>query len=540
MDRPVETREGQRIVYDVVDAQGRVTETVEVGADGRERIVESHRSAGGERVVERAGGERVVERVVERAAAERPGGERVVERVVERAAAERPGGDRVVERVVERAAAERPGGDRVVERVVERAAAERPGGDRVVERAEGERGGDRVVERVVGHGMRLVERRPVHEAIIMGPRAASLSPLLGGISGEHRELFNRVNLGSYLAAVTEQRAVTGAEAELQQALRLSTGGSSIEVPLALLARGMDGINGRVLQQRVDTASTFPDDAGPKQEGTYTPAVFPTSLMARLAMIQVLDIGEAVHITMATSAQPAAVAPGVDHDATAAVWTTKVASPVRVPARFIYRLEDAVRLVNVEPRLTMDIMAALQSAIDKLGVAGGSPLLTSNGIIGSLGATETTDLSDVADPAAATDAHRRAAYVKLIEAALDGLYAEAMSDVGYYFTPPFYRAMLGMGHPDTDKTLHDQLRATGAMVSGSRHVGNAALGANKIIGLIARRRGIETAAHLSIWPTARFTRDEVTRAQAGEVVLTVNAMIDVTVGRKENFHLVKTA
>ena len=527
------------MVYDVVDAQGRVTETVEVGADGRERIVESHRSAGGERVVERAGGERVVERVVERAEGERGG-----ERVVERAAGERAGGERVVERVVERAAGERAGGERVVERVVERAAGERAGGERVVERvverAEGERGGDRVVERVLARGARLVERRPVHEAIIMGPRAASVAPLLGGISGEHRELFDRVNLGSYLAAVTEQRAVTGAEAELQQALKLSTGGSSIEIPLALLARGMDGMNGRGLQQRVDAVSTFPDDAVTKQEGTYTPAIFPTSLMARLGMIQVLDIGEAVHITMATSAQPAAVAPGADHDATAAVWTTKVASPVRVPARFIYRLEDAARLVNVESRLTMDIMAALQSAIDKLAVAGGSALLTSNGIIGSLGATETTDLSDVVDPAAATDAQRRAAYVKLVAAGLDGLYAEAMSDVEYFFTPPFYRAMIGMGHPDTDKTLHDQLRASGAMVRGSRHVGNAPLAANKIIGLIARKRGIETSAILSIWPTARFTRDEVTRAQSGEVVLTVNAMIDLTVGRKENFHLAKTA
>ena len=528
------------MVYDVVDAQGRVTETVEVGADGTERVIESHHRSSGERVVERiverAGGERQGERLVERAGGERlverAGGERLVERQGERSV-ERQGersverqGQRLVERQGERLV-ERAGGERQGERLVERQ------GERLVERAGGERQGERLVERAGG-------RSRVFEPVIVGTRAATLEPLLGGIGGEHRELFHRANLGSYIAAVTEQRSVTGVEAELQQALKLSTGGSSIEIPLALLARGVDGFEGRVPEHRADVVSTFPDTAAPKLEQTYTPAVFPSSLMARLAMIEVLSMGESIHVTMATSAKPAAVAPGADHFATAASWLTKIASPVRVPARFIYRDEDAARLMNVEGRLRMDMMAALQNEIDKLGVAGGSAELTDNGIIGALGVDETFDLSNVVNPAAATDAHRRAAYFALIDAGIDGLYGESMSDLSYYFTPPFYRAMLGMAHPDLDLTLHDALRGAGARLGGSQHVGNEALAADKVIGLIARARGILTAAILTVWPTVRLKRDEVTRAEKGEVVLTVQAMIDLTVPRAKNFGLLKTA
>ena len=384
-------------------------------------------------------------------------------------------------------------------------------------------------------------------------RTGELRPVTEGgpeTDGKLVELYQKVNVADYVGSVTQSRAVTGAAAELQEHLGLTTGGSSIDMPLDVMLGGPLG-RGRSLvgpeaeqqvqdglQSRADAVSTFDANAGPVMEGAYLPAVFPTSLTARLAMIYMLGMGEAVHITMETSADPAVVAVDTDQDAVAAVWGVKVASPARLTATFIYRLEDVARLSMVEPRLRMDLGSALESKMNQLVVAGGSVELTSNGIMPTLGATERTDIANFVDPAAATEAQRRAAYTAIVGAMFDGLYSEAVSDSETFLSVPMYQALLGTGHPDTEKLFLEQLKAAGATVRGSRHVGTADLANDVLVGLVARQRGMSGATIVTIWPTLNLTRDNITKVREGQIVLTATMMLDITVQRKANYNVLR--
>ena len=365
-------------------------------------------------------------------------------------------------------------------------------------------------------------------------------------------LIARCAVGAYFGSVVRGVALEGAEAELQSELGLSGGaGNQLEMPMNMVFPGVTGLQARGalvsgVRARADAVSPAPQGAGEVQtlDGVYVPTVFPSSIAARLCMMYRVGIGEVVHTTVTTALTADVVPVSTKRDATPIVWGVKVAEPIRIAGRFTYRMQDAARLAQVEERLRMNLIEVLQNILDQRIVQGGGTggeTLTSNGFYKTLAAAQTTTFGNsLATPGTLTEAHRRTLYLDLITAGIDGLYAETQADVDTTLTPAFYRALLGIAHPDTDLMLADQYTASGAKLRGSQHCGTGALAVDTTVGIMCKSRGKMGAAVCSVWPTITLIRDQTTKSAEGEVAVTANMLVDLSINRPDNFRLLKIA
>ena len=128
---------------------------------------------------------------------------------------------------------------------------------------------------------------------------------------------------------------------------------------------------------------------------------------------------------------------------------------------------------------------------------------------------------------------------LVDAGVDGTYAEVPEDCAYYLSPQLWRRLDGARVSD-DMTITRSLGTRGYRIRSSAHVADAALAQNKLIGVVSKARGLDAAAQVTLWPGVRLIRDEASQARKGEIVLTARMEMDLTVPRPANFEAIGTA
>ena len=320
--------------------------------------------------------------------------------------------------------------------------------------------------------------------------------------GEDRELrsvIDRANVGNIFEAALEHRATTGPEAELQAHFHLAANA----IPLTMLeTRAVTPAPGQVAQN----------------QAAIIPGVFPMSCAAFLAVdMPTVAVGDAVYPVLTTNADAGTPAENAVQAETTGSFSANVLTPSRIQASFFYSREDQARFSGMGEALRMNLSDALADKLDQQILAGGSGLLHG------------TILANHAASAVTTYANYRS---ELAYGRVDGIFAGSVSDLKIVMGASTYGHAAGKFRSDNagDRAaLEDLMQVTGG-VKVSAHV--PAVSGNKqnvVIRLGARRDMVAP-----IWEGVTLIPDEITKAGAGQIVVTAVMLYSVKLLRSDGF------
>ena len=323
-----------------------------------------------------------------------------------------------------------------------------------------------------------------------------------GADAELRSIQERADLGNYFASIVDETPLLGAELELRQHF----GGDAASFPLAML------------EERAAVTLT---DAAPTNAAAVIPQIFPTSaaMFAGVAMERV-GAGERSYPVLSTGATVHSPAEGGDAAETNGAFTITTLEPKRLQAGFSYQVEDAARFSYMGAALQQNLTAALQSKLDER--------ILNRATDGLLAFGTAPD-----NPGTASTA---AAYISAMFAGVDGLYADAVSQVkilvgagatGVYQHMGALKVNTGAA---AEMSVAEKLAMLG-MLRVSAHVPDYA--SNRQEALIikgAPRRNCVAA----LWPNISLIVDRVTRSSQGEVKLTALMLYDFAILRTAGY------
>ena len=330
---------------------------------------------------------------------------------------------------------------------------------------------------------------------------------------ERRELRERASVSGIVSALLEQRATSGAERELQDHLKLSGN----QIPLELLER------------RASTVSTAPATGEPVSQ-TFVPAVFAMGLAAFLGISQPsVGAGEnSYHVltTNLTTSTPAASAAGAN---TAGAFTTKVLEPKRIQGALVLRREDRARLgPGLESSLRENLGDVLSSGLDTQLIIGAGGLAGSGG------------LANPTDPTADVDF---AGYVKLASSMVDGLYADSTESVRLLISSRTYQHALATYRAGTtsapatgNESALERLRSLVGGIRATSHIADSPTsGSGADIETVIGARATSMIHMVQpVWQGPSMIVDEVSRADEGELVITLVGLFAQSIVRAAGF------
>ena len=341
-----------------------------------------------------------------------------------------------------------------------------------------------------------------------------------GEGAELRSLTGRVRCGEYLQAAVEQRAVSGAEAELNAAVGLAAQG---RMPwAALLPRAAPEV-------RQDAATAAPATGIPTNQAEILERVFARSstMYLRVDMPSV-GVGESSFPVFTTGASAEQAAKGAAVDADVATFTPNSLKPKRLSAAYLWGVEDEAELRGLESALRDDLGMAMSDAMDKQVINGDGVGANVPGFLG--GHADGLALTGAAAGAKLTFDSYRNLFLKRV----DGLYAHRAGDVRLLVNPMLYAAA-GVEYRDSS-TDSDVSALDSVMELGGGFQSSANMPANdgdNRADVIACR-GEPRAAVAPVWEGVRLIRDEVTGANKGQVRLTAIALWNFKIIRKAQY------
>ena len=304
------------------------------------------------------------------------------------------------------------------------------------------------------------------------------------------------SVADIVSSAVAHRATEGATAELQK--HLGIGGD--QVPLELL------------ETRAATHTPGPDSGEPVQS-QFVPAVFPNSIAAFLGIAQPsVGAGQSSYHVLSTNLTANVPAAGGDGANTAGAFTSAVLEPKRVQGAFVLRREDKARLgPQLEAALRENLGMVLSTKLDQELITGdGGFMAAANPAIAKPG-----------NPAAVAT---YGDFVKGVSDQVDGLYADTVAGVRILLGPSAYKLGLGTYRAGTaaapsggDLSALERIQALSGGVRATSHM--PAIATKTEQALAARATGL-THMVQPVWQGPTLIVDEVTRADSGEIVLTI--------------------
>ncbi|MCZ0935098.1 MAG: hypothetical protein OXJ54_07975 [Gemmatimonadetes bacterium] len=365
---------------------------------------------------------------------------------------------------------------------------------------------------------RRVEARLRAAIIAEGETREPVEPGGDAEARERDRLIGAADVRRYVSAGLRDRALEGAEAELNAALDCPDN----RLPWEMLAEPE-------VRHRADTVTAAPSDV-PRRPQRTIPRVFADSILQYLGVeMPRVAAGEAVYTHVTAGASPAPVASGVAKDAEAGTLTAITMKPIRFSAAYRYQVEDRALLASMPDVLRSDLRAALREELSDVALNGDGAKLTGGeatekapeGFIGSdaLGTAPT-------DP---TDAATFTNFRSLLISGVDGKHAYTLGGV---------RALLGVAGYKRAAAATDSALQTDALEFMARRGGGV-----RSTALITPASNIEQAvifraergggsAVFPMWQGVEIIEDRYTGASKGEVRLQLIAL--------GNFKIVRTA
>ena len=330
------------------------------------------------------------------------------------------------------------------------------------------------------------------------------STVTDGEDRELRSLLDRANVGNIFECALEHRATDGVEAELQAHYRLSANA----IPLALL------------ETRAVTPA--PSDVG-TQQSAIIPGVFPQSCAAFLSVdMPTVAVGEAVFPVLTTNATVGTPAENAAQAETTGSFSADVLSPSRLQASFFYSREDRARFSGMDEALRMNLSDALSDGLDKQILASTEGLFTG------------TKLANHNVSAVTSYAAYRS---DLGYGRVDGTYAGGVGDLRIVMGAATYGHAAGAFRSANagDRAALEDLMSVTAGVKVSAHVPGATNNKQNAVIRLGMRRDMVAP----VWEGVTLIPDEITKAGAGQIVITAVMLHAVKILRAEGFYKQQT-
>ena len=321
---------------------------------------------------------------------------------------------------------------------------------------------------------------------------------------ELRALIGRADCAAIYSAAIEHRATDGATRELQEHYGLGPN----QVPLGML------------EHRAVTQA--PGDVGADQQ-PIIPYVFPQAVAAFLGIdTPTVGVGEAVFPVLTKELDVRTPAENGAANETTGTFSADVLSPSRIQAAFFYSREDRARFAGMDEALRENLSMGLADGLDRQILVGTNGLLTG------------TNLANHAAGGVSTFDHYLA---RLAYARVDGRYAGTAAAV---------RVVMGGGtyahagsvyrNNSVDRTALDRLMEVTGGVRVSAHVPDVT-NAHKQDAII--RRGTARDMVAPLWEGITLIPDEVTKAGAGQIVITAVMLHAVKILRADGMYKQET-
>lgn len=386
---------------------------------------------------------------------------------------------------------------------------------------------------------RLKELEPALRAAISAEEAATERIDRGEFDQETmelRELADRANLGEYMrGALVGRGEPSGAELELNQALKIQSSGQGIDIPMFMFAPPGEAPNpdgGDPIRMRADVATSLAMVKNQVHMGSYLRRVFRDKACMHLGVtMESAMIGERNHTVITSGTQGGTVRRGEGLDAQGVQMSVINMDPHRITARVIWETIDVARLPQLEAQIRHDTSMVFATAMEEEIWNGDSDnQLTTDGIKAGIPAAQTQALDE---PHTATAQQIRTA----IAGTLDGLYATSPMGVPIVVDQNYYNRWLNLGDADINQLTLETLKMQGFSVIGSLYVneGNSAKPVKgQDFAVASKPNGRQYAYVIAVWPTMNAIIDHYTRAKEGQVILTLNGMWDQAMVRAANF------
>lgn len=341
-----------------------------------------------------------------------------------------------------------------------------------------------------------------------------------GEMAEHRALLRQSSLGGYMVHAAAGTPLDGPEAELNAAAEVRAGpgqGGGVLIPWALL--DVPELRDRSPERRADAATTTTQLDGPTAQRPILQRLFGRDIVGALGVrIDTVPSGMSEWPLLTGTAAPASrqedEALG---DATAATFDTQTLKPKRLSARYLYTVEQAAQVADLEQALRRDLTDAVRAKMSDM-ILNGDP--TANGKAGDV----TGFYKRLAAPDAPGAVATFADYAGVHATAVDGIHAvregEVSSVVGvasYQHAASVYQAGSGESGAEALQRRSRSCMAS-SFVPAAPDSGN---GANVQNGNILHAGGdaMRGDSIAAVWPVLEVIRDIYSRADQGGVVLT---------------------
>ena len=324
-----------------------------------------------------------------------------------------------------------------------------------------------------------------------------------------RELIQRSNVGDIFDAAIGKRSIGGASKEIQDHYGLDGN----QVPYALLVRSWPDDD--ALETRAVTPA--PGQVAQNQQ-SIIPYVFPDSAASFMGIdMPTVAVGEAVYPVLTSTLTVGTPAENADQAETTGAFSSSVLSPSRLQAAFFYSREDRARFSGMDASLRENLSMGLSDGLDKEVFAGTNGLFTGT-ILPNHDVTATTTFDN---------------YIgHLAFGRVDGRYASTTSDLRVLMGNTAYN-QAGQTYRNTsvDRTALDRLIELVAGVRVSAHVPVVASKRQNVV----VRRGSNRDMVAPIWEGVTIIPDEITKAKAGQIVITAVMLHAVKVLRQDGFY-----
>ena len=342
---------------------------------------------------------------------------------------------------------------------------------------------------------------------------------------ERLELRSKVRMGRYVQAAMENRAVDGAESELNAAVGIGAN----RFPLELLAPP----ERRVTAGPEDRAVTAVDTQ--TMPRTWLDRLFAETAAMRLGITMGSVPAGSASFPVITAGASAAQR-GKDQAAADTAWTVGVVEmkPKRNAATLKFSIEDTARIPGLESALTRDLRMALTEGVDRaifLGDSGATP--NAGDIVGlqtaAIDETTLTQTNKIKGP------ETLSAFLALI----DGIHATTLGDLNVVSAVGAYRLWetTVINSTSTVTTLAKFLRDAGLSWAARGSIEDATANGD-FAAFVGRRMGIDGAGVAALWSAGELIRDVYSGAAKGSVNLTLTWLWDFGLPRPENFQRLK--
>ena len=336
---------------------------------------------------------------------------------------------------------------------------------------------------------------------------------------EFQRIEERSDFGNYVQAALENRAVEGAERELNDALEIGAN----KFPLSMLVKGDVEERAKIDGDTTTKPNRWIDRLFDVSAASALGISFPSVPAGEQSYPVVTGGGAGVQRgrTEATT------------DGTFAFSVTEL-KPTRQALSMTYSIEDNARVPGLADAISRDMRAALVESIDKavfLGDDGSNE--NSADIVGlntaSIGESELTQTNKV----------KGEKILEMFGELVDGKYAMSTSDMRVVASVGSYRLWLSAiaNSAAENQTLDQFLRASGLSWTTKGGIDTATTN-GKFGAFVGLGRGINGAGVAPVWMGAELINDKYTGAKKGEVTLTLSYLWNFGLPRTDNFKRVK--